>query len=114
MTDIIFDSAIYRPTVGFMGLPNRYDLAGARLAVLGMPFDCGVHPTRIGSRLGPAAIREQSGLVRPYQPPIADFNPLEEIRTRLPRYEIDPAGLVRIHSVNVRGFAAMPIEFARS
>ncbi len=79
MTDTIFDSAIYRPTGGFMGLLNCYDLTGAQLAVLGMPFDCGVHPTRIGSRLGPSSIREQSGLVRPYQPPIADFNPLEEL-----------------------------------
>jgi agmatinase len=76
----IFDPAIYRPTGGFMGLANSYDLSDAKLAVLGMPFDCGVHPTRIGSRLGPAAIREQSGLVRPYQPPMADFNPLDELR----------------------------------
>ena len=34
---------------------------------------------------------------------------LEEIWKRIPHYEIDPAGLVRVHSVNVRGFAAMPI-----
>jgi agmatinase len=79
MADDIFDSAIYRPTGGFMGMRNTYDLEGARLAVLGMPFDCGVHPTRVGSRMGPAAIREQSGLVRPFQPPHADFNPLEEL-----------------------------------
>ena len=79
MTTTIFDSAIYRPTGGFMGLANSYDLTSAKLAVLGMPFDCGVHPTRVGSRLGPAAIREQSGLIRPYQPPIADFNPLTEL-----------------------------------
>ncbi len=79
MTATIFDPAIYRPTGGFMGLVNSYDLSKAKLAVLGMPFDCGVHPTRIGSRLGPASIREQSGLVRPYQPPVSDFNPLEEL-----------------------------------
>ena len=72
----IFDPAIYRPIGGFMGLANRYELDGASLAVLGMPFDCGVHPTRIGSRQGPAAIRAQSSLVRPYQPH-AEFNPLE-------------------------------------
>ena len=36
---------------------------------------------------------------------------LEEILARFPDWEIDPAGLVRIHSVNVRGFAAMPIAF---
>jgi len=38
---------------------------------------------------------------------------LEELQARLPDYEIDPAGIVRVHSVNVRGFAALPIEFSR-
>ena len=35
---------------------------------------------------------------------------LEEVWRRIPNYQIDPAGLVRVHSVNVRGFASMPIE----
>jgi len=39
---------------------------------------------------------------------------LEAVHARLPDYEIDAANLVRVHSVNVRGFAAMPIEFTRS
>ena len=34
---------------------------------------------------------------------------LEEVLKRIPHYEIDPAGLVRVHSVNVRGFSAMPL-----
>jgi len=38
---------------------------------------------------------------------------LEEVKARLPDYEIDAAKLVRVHSVNVRGFASMPIEFKR-
>tara|TARA_B100000676_G_scaffold293967_1_gene331389 strand:- start:8950 stop:9879 length:930 start_codon:yes stop_codon:yes gene_type:complete len=79
MTDSIFDEAIYKPTGGFMNAPSHHDLTGCQLAIVGMPFDCGVHPTRIGSRQGPAAIREQSGLVRPFQPPHADFNPLEAL-----------------------------------
>ena len=36
---------------------------------------------------------------------------LEEVQARLPDFEIRPEGLVRIHSSNVRGFAALPIEF---
>ena len=36
---------------------------------------------------------------------------LEELWKRIPDYEIDAAGLVRVHSVNVRGFAALPIGF---
>ena len=46
------------------------------MAVVGLPFDCGTHPVRIGSRLGPAAIREQSALVRRYEPPHRDFDPV--------------------------------------
>ena len=38
---------------------------------------------------------------------------LEEVQARLRGWEIDPAGLQRIHSVNVRGFSSMPIEFER-
>ena len=38
---------------------------------------------------------------------------LEEVQARLHGWEIDPAGLVRIHSVNVRGFATMPLRFER-
>ena len=78
MTDI-FDPAVYRPTGGFMGAPSAWDVTGCRAAILGLPFDCGVHPTRIGAREGPAAIRAQSGLVRPYQPPHADFDPLNTL-----------------------------------
>jgi len=35
---------------------------------------------------------------------------LEEWWRRFPGYEVDAAGAVRVHSVNVRGFAALPIE----
>ncbi len=61
----------------FMNVPFSTDPTGSRAAILGIPFDGGIHPTRIGSRSGPAAIREQSLLVRPYQPPHAAYNPLE-------------------------------------
>ena len=36
---------------------------------------------------------------------------LEELLARLPDYAIDESGIARVHSVNVRGFAALPIEF---
>jgi hypothetical protein len=36
---------------------------------------------------------------------------LEETLRRLPGFEVEPEGLVRVHSVNVRGFAAMPIRW---
>jgi cytochrome P450 len=37
---------------------------------------------------------------------------LEEVQRRIPNFEIDPSGIVRVHSINVRGFAALPIEFS--
>jgi agmatinase len=63
----------------FMGIPYSHDLSANQVAVLGIPFDCGTHPVRIGARYGPQAIREQSRLVRPYQPPDADFNVLTRL-----------------------------------
>jgi len=36
---------------------------------------------------------------------------LEEIQRRLPDFELEVDGLRRVHSPNVRGFAAMPLRF---
>jgi cytochrome P450 len=38
---------------------------------------------------------------------------LEEIRRRIPDFEIREDGIARVHSSNVRGFAHLPIEFGR-
>ena len=48
----------------FMNIPHSTDFSKASAVVLGVPYDGGLHPTRIGSRTGPAAIREQSQLDR--------------------------------------------------
>ncbi len=37
---------------------------------------------------------------------------LEEVLRRIPDYEIDEARCVRVHSTNVRGFAALPMSFS--
>ena len=67
----------------FMGIPHAQPGGAAPraggAAILGVPFDCGTHPARIGARYGPTAIREQSVLVRPFSPPRTDFNPLERL-----------------------------------
>jgi agmatinase len=60
----IFDPALFTGPATYMGVPFSHDLSDAKAAILGVPFDCGRHPTRIGSRYGPAAIRQQSPLVR--------------------------------------------------
>jgi agmatinase len=65
--------------VTFMGVPHTVDLSAAQAAILGIPFDCGVHPFRVGSRQGPQAIREQSKLMRPYNPELSDYNPMRRL-----------------------------------
>ena len=49
----------------FMRLPQVSDMAGVDAAMVGIPFDTAVS-YRIGGRFGPAAIREASRLLRPY------------------------------------------------
>ncbi|HET9671206.1 MAG TPA: arginase family protein [Casimicrobiaceae bacterium] len=52
----------------WLGAASGLPADGCVAAVLGIPFDCGTHPDRIGARLGPAAIREQSTNLRRYDP----------------------------------------------
>jgi cytochrome P450 len=75
--------------------PDRYDLL--RDTSYSLAFGQGVHFC-----LG-ASLARLEGRVA-----------LEEVWKRMPDYEIDPAGLVRVHSVNVRGFAALPIAFGQA
>ncbi|OWJ74804.1 arginase family protein [Haematobacter genomosp. 1] len=63
----------------FMGVPFSQDPQGARAAILGVPFDCGIHPFRIGSRQGPDAIREESLLLRPFHPERGDINLIDAL-----------------------------------
>jgi agmatinase len=64
---------------GFLGAPYRNDPSGAKAAVLGLPFDCGVSQTRIGARHGPAAIRQQSLSLGPYYLPFSTAHPLLDL-----------------------------------
>ncbi|GAB4185844.1 MAG: agmatinase [Thalassobaculales bacterium] len=75
-------SGAFRPPATLLGAvaaPGGVLPAGCRAAVLGLPFDCGVHPFRVGSRDGPAAIRAASRLVRTYNPDGADFDPVTRL-----------------------------------
>lgn len=51
----------------FMRLPYVTDLAGVDFAIVGVPFDTG-GTYRVGARFGPSGIRDQSVLLRPYNP----------------------------------------------
>ena len=74
-----FGAPLFRDIGTFMGVAASRDLSRARSAILGIPFDCGLHPVRLGARLGPAEIRRQSSLVRRYQPPLWQVDLLEEL-----------------------------------
>jgi agmatinase len=51
----------------FMRLPHVTDLAGVDFAIVGVPFDTG-GTYRVGARFGPEGIRQESMLLRPYNP----------------------------------------------
>ncbi|GAA4985142.1 arginase family protein [Nonomuraea thailandensis] len=51
------------PVGTLFGVPAGQDLSASRLAVMGVPFDMGYHPTRVGARSGPAHVRTHSALV---------------------------------------------------
>ena len=78
------DTELFQTGRGFMGVPwgvpGTPSAAGAKAAILGVPFDCGTHPTRIGAREGPPAIREQSKLVRAFESEVADYDIREALK----------------------------------
>lgn len=51
----------------FMRLPHVTDLADVDAAIVGVPFDTG-GTYRVGARFGPSGIRQESMLLRPYNP----------------------------------------------
>ena len=59
-----------------MGLPAGLPRPGSRAAILGVPFDCGTHPFRVGARQGPLEVRRESKLIRRYHPSLADVDVL--------------------------------------
>src|SRR5437762_2277395 len=60
----------------FARLPTLEQVGRADVAVLGAPFD-GTATFRTGARFGPAAIREASVLLRPYNEPL-DVSPFAQ------------------------------------
>ena len=70
------DPGLFRPTEGFARAPVAGDLAAARLVVLGLPFDMGVDPERVGARLGPAGIRAQARRLKRFYPPFGTEDPV--------------------------------------
>jgi cytochrome P450 len=72
--------------------PERYDIRRDTNAMLS--FGQGTHFC-----LGAALARLEARVA------------LEAVQRRFPDFTVEPPGIVRVHSVNVRGFAALPIVF---
>jgi len=62
----------------FMRLPHIPDPSRLDVALIGVPYDGGTS-YRPGPRFGPRHIREQSAIIRPYNPVLA-VNPFEKLR----------------------------------
>jgi agmatinase len=62
----------------FMRLPHIPDPSRLDVALIGVPFDGGTS-YRPGARFGPRHIRQQSALIRPYNP-VLDISPFDRVR----------------------------------
>jgi len=62
----------------FMLLPAVESAAGLDVALLGVPYDGGAS-YRTGARFGPRAVRDQSSLIRPWNP-VLKVHPFQRLR----------------------------------
>ncbi|HUF92535.1 MAG TPA: agmatinase [Candidatus Limnocylindria bacterium] len=73
-----FQSPRFGQVATFMLLPHTMDVAGLDVALLGVPYDGGTS-YRTGARFGPRAVREQSSLIRTWNP-VLKVHPFERLR----------------------------------
>src|SRR3569623_1443434 len=69
------DDELFTSPMPFMGAPYGRPSADNKAAILGIPFACG-SSLRIGARGGPDSVRQQSALMRRFNPTNADFDPV--------------------------------------
>jgi agmatinase len=81
----------------FMLLPAADSPAGLDVALLGLPYDGGVS-YRPGARFGPRAVREQSSLIRPWNP-VLKVHPFEKLRVAdCGDVDVVPISIERTHA----------------
>lgn len=73
-----FVSPRFGQVATFMLLPAAASAKDVDVALLGIPYDGGVS-YRTGARFGPRAVREQSSLIRPWNP-VLKVHPFEKMR----------------------------------
>src|SRR5207245_8896352 len=76
--DKISDADLFTSPMTFMGAPYGRPGPTNKAAILGIPFDCGTN-MRIGARGGPDSVRQQSALMRRFNPTDADFAPVQAL-----------------------------------
>ena len=80
-----------------MLLPAAEGPAGLDVALLGLPYDGGVS-YRPGARFGPRAVREQSSLIRPWNP-VLKVHPFEKLRVAdCGDVDVVPISIERTHA----------------
>jgi len=97
------NDSLFRPPLTFLHLPYSHDFDNAELAILGLPFDCGIDPSRFGARLGPNAIRLASALTSQL---LADATPSPMSRNIIDAGDVN-LSLKNIHHAFERIEAAM-------
>jgi agmatinase len=81
----------------FMLLPAADGPDGLDVALLGIPYDGGVS-YRTGARFGPRAVREQSSLIRPWNP-VLKVHPFDRLRVAdCGDVDIVPISIERTHA----------------
>ncbi len=73
-----FVSPRFGQVATFMLLPLAESARGLDVALLGIPYDGGTS-YRTGARFGPRAVRDQSSLIRPWNP-VLKVHPFEKLR----------------------------------
>ncbi|HYB43773.1 MAG TPA: agmatinase [Candidatus Methylomirabilis sp.] len=97
-----FRSPRFGQPATFMLLPHRREPAGLDVALLGIPYDGGTS-YRPGARHGPRHIREQSSMIRPWNP-VLQVSPFERLR-------VADYGDVDVVPISIEGtFAAIERE----
>ena len=97
-----FRSPRFGQPATFMLLPHRRDAAGLDVALVGIPYDGGTS-YRPGARHGPRHIRDQSSMIRPWNP-VLQVSPFERLR-------VADYGDVDVVPISIEGtFAAIERE----
>jgi agmatinase len=107
-----FVSPRFGQVATFMLLPAAESPAGLDVALMGVPYDGGVS-YRTGARFGPRAVREQSSLIRPWNP-VLKVHPFDRLRVAdCGDVDVVPISIERTHEAIERRIETVVAAGAR-